>query len=161
VLLALSFYPTYTILPNWSYWDSTVLIKRFSDEQVQLGFIPKNSIIVGKIYVDSETYYGTSMSQITMWLIDSLGNIVINSVLVDGVYSFVYQTAKDDFYYFVFDNTAETLDIPFYYFDKSVLWQIYYYGNYTLVFQISGVLSLAIGLICILMKRRYSQRCED
>jgi len=148
ILFCLNFYPTYKILPNWGYWDSTFSIESNGIRKVELGFIPKNHIFICKITIYSES------PKVTMRLEDSLGNTVLASVLVDGSYSFVFQSPKDDFYYFYFDN----LDYPYSLYDKTIFWQIFYYDNYPLVIQISGSILWVIGIIFIgsyfLLQRR-------
>lgn len=140
ILLGLSLYPTYTFLPSWSYWDSTVYVEGSSSRKICIGFIPKGSICVVKITVYSES------PKIFAGLTDSLEGGVHPSVFVDESYSFVFQAPKDDFYYLYFDNSY-TLGSG-YWLDKEVFWQIYYYDRYSRVFQISGVLSLISGFIC-------------
>ena len=141
--MSLSFYPMYLVLPNWSYWDSTISVKSSETWKVCIGFIPKGHLFVGKI-----TVYSSDSQRISVNIKDSLGNTVFRSVLVDGSYSFVFQSPKDDYYYFHFDNTYSTLGFSSFY-DKKILWQIYYYGNYTLIFQVSGILLLMAGILCV------------
>ena len=147
VLLALSYYPTYTFLPNLSYWDETVKVGSETTKAAEIGFLKRNSISIGKITVNT-----TQSPKIVVSLLDSSGLAVFPKftmqVLVDGNYSFVFQAPKDDFYYFHFDNSFSSAGLSSKY-SKAIVWRIYYYDDYSLYFQISGFLSLISGLVFI------------
>ena len=147
VLVALSSYPTYTFLPSLRYWGETVGVGSETTKTVEIGFLKKNSIFIGKIVVNT-----TQSPKIVMSLLDSSGLSVFPKftmqVLVDGNYSFVFQAPKDDFYYFHFDNSFSSAGLSSKY-GKTVVWEIFYYGDYSWYFQISGILSLISGLGCI------------
>ena len=147
ILLGLSFYPNFTFLPDLSYWDSTVIIEPDETKKVEIGFIKKTSVFIGKIIV-----YTPESPKIVVSLMDSSGLSIFPKftmqALVDGNYSFVFQAPKDDFYYFYFDNSFSSVVSSSNY-AKTVVWKIYYYDDYSFYFQASGIPSLISGLACI------------
>jgi len=143
ILFGLSFYPLYTILPNLKYWDSTVSVETETCKKVEVGLILKGNIFIGKIFE-------CNSQKISLSLEDSLGNTVYGPLLADGSCSFVFQAQKDDFYYLSLDNTYSSIGSSSSYL-KTVLWKIYYYGDYSLIFRVSGSILLICGIICIIL----------
>jgi len=147
ILIALSF--NYTLLSSWSYWDSTYPVEANSTGKVGLGLILKDHILVGKISCDIGKFLEwDNRTTIFFSMEDSSGNTFFAPLLVNGSYRFVFQAPKDDFFYYYFDNTNTSLGSSSYY-RKFVFWQIYYYGNFTMILQTSGSIFGTSGIICI------------
>ena len=143
ILLSLSFIPPYTILPNLSYWDSANSVSQNETIKAEIGFIPKDNLLVARVIVYSDS------PEVTFSLMDSQEKTVFAPVLVIESYSFVFTAPKDDSYFFYFNNTSSAIggsSIS----DKTVLWKIYYYGNYTLIFQTLGLMPIVGGILCFI-----------
>ncbi|MFQ6094931.1 MAG: hypothetical protein ACE5NN_02195 [Candidatus Bathyarchaeia archaeon] len=143
ILLFLSFVPSYTILPNLSYWDSTNSVGQNGTKKVGIGFIPKDNLLVAKV-----TVYSNS-PKVAFSIMDSQGKTVFAPVLIYESYGFVFKAPKDDSYYFYFNNTSSTIGNSSVY-RKTVLWKIYYYGNYALIFQTLGLMPIVGGILCFI-----------
>jgi len=150
ILIALNFSPKYDFLPFLTYWDSADPVEPNGTKRISIGFISRGDVFVGKINVlDSRGWSnGGEPSQLLAELQDSLGNTILGPLLVDGNHSLPLEAPKDDTYYFSFDNTNSSVGSSS---DerKWVLWQIWYYGNYSLIFQIFASIFWTGGILCI------------
>jgi len=123
------------------------LVETNSVKKVGIGFISRDQTFVGRISI-GEVFLEPDARKIFLSMEDSLGNAVLAPVLVNESYNFVFQAPKDDFYYWYLDNNNSDLGSSSHY-NKMVFWQVFYYGNYTLIFQISAYLLWTNGAICI------------
>jgi hypothetical protein len=121
------------VFPNLSYWDSTDSIEPNSAERVNLGYVSRGHFFVGKATL-WKGGWGGEPAILGVGIQDSSGNTVLASTLVYESFSFEFEAPKDDFYYFYFDNSYSV--VPFSNEGKVVFWQVFYYGPYTLIFQI-------------------------
>jgi len=150
ILVGLSLYPAaYAYLPAASYLGSTVTVQPFSSRKVEIGFVPNGGIFVVEVTVES----GNGPAQIYVTLMDSSEGRLLPSVLVTESYRFVFRSPYDDSYLLFLDNTtppeyAYTTDDPARY-SKTVFCQIRHYGNYDLIFLLSGGAIFNIGIILV------------
>ncbi len=132
VFLNLGAAPPYGSLPNLTYWDSTIPVRAYNTRNIEMGFVPQSSIILGKITIYSDSPI------INASLMDSSGQPIFNHIRVDESYRFTLQSTKNDFYYLYFDNSQSPQD-------KIVLWQVYYYANFPIIFFFVGTILLIVA----------------
>jgi hypothetical protein len=142
IVLYVSFFPSHTVLPNLSYWDTTSSIPQNQTERVEIGFLFKNDLLISRLIVYSDSPI------VSLKIIDSKNRTVLDPLIIDGSNSLIFTAPNADRYYFDFNNTYSAIGNSSIH-NKNVLQKIYYYGNYPLILQTLGLMPILGGILCI------------